>query len=166
MTVRSSLVVAAGAELVAATCAAAHVDITPRQIPPQKLARLTVTVENERVRASTVKVAIKLPSNLIVVRFEPKPGWRRTTTIRPLARPLRINGQTIRRRAEIVTWVARKRGFGPGHVRSAFRLRAVARTRAGRTLAFPTVQTYSNGEITRWIGSPDSDTPAARVTIR
>ena len=32
-------------------------------------------------------------------------------------------------------------------------------------LAFPANQTYSNGEVVRWIGAPDSETPAPRVTL-
>ena len=35
----------------------------------------------------------------------------------------------------------------------------------GQTLAFPANQTYSNGEVVRWIGAPDSETPASRVTL-
>ena len=32
-------------------------------------------------------------------------------------------------------------------------------------LVFPAVQTYSNGDVVRWIGDPDADTPAPRVTV-
>ena len=34
-----------------------------------------------------------------------------------------------------------------------------------KTLVFPATQTYSNGEVVHWIGAPDSDTPAPRVTL-
>jgi hypothetical protein len=30
---------------------------------------------------------------------------------------------------------------------------------------FPANQTYSNGEVVRWIGPPDADEPASRVTL-
>jgi len=168
MRLARNLSVAAAAGLVVTAGAAAHVEVTPKQIIARKLTRSTFTVENERPQAATVKVAVKLPASLIVVRFEPKAGWKRATTTRRLAIPLRINGQTIRRRVDVVTWVARtpRAHFGPGHVSGAFSLRAVVRAPAGRTLAFRTVQTYSNGEIVRWIGATGSDRPAARVRVR
>jgi uncharacterized protein len=37
--------------------------------------------------------------------------------------------------------------------------------KAGDKLTFKAIQTYSNGEIVRWIGAPDSDTPAPIVTV-
>jgi hypothetical protein len=33
------------------------------------------------------------------------------------------------------------------------------------TLIFTTVQTYSNGDVVRWIGDPGADLPASRVTV-
>ena len=33
------------------------------------------------------------------------------------------------------------------------------------TLTFKAVQTYDDGEVARWIGAPDSDTPAPTVTL-
>jgi uncharacterized protein len=35
----------------------------------------------------------------------------------------------------------------------------------GTELAFPAVQTYSNGEIVRWIGPPDAEEPAPTVAV-
>ena len=37
--------------------------------------------------------------------------------------------------------------------------------KAGGTLAFKAVQTYSNGEVVRWIGPPDADEPAPQVKL-
>jgi hypothetical protein len=35
----------------------------------------------------------------------------------------------------------------------------------GDVISFPTVQTYSNGHVVRWIGAPTADTPAPTVDI-
>jgi hypothetical protein len=35
----------------------------------------------------------------------------------------------------------------------------------GEELVFPSLQTYSNGEVVRWIGPADSDTPAPIVAV-
>jgi hypothetical protein len=36
---------------------------------------------------------------------------------------------------------------------------------AGRTLAFPSTQTYNDGEVVRWMGAAGSDTPAPTVNV-
>jgi LPXTG-motif cell wall-anchored protein len=36
---------------------------------------------------------------------------------------------------------------------------------AGKTLSFPTLQTYDSGRVVRWIGPPDAEKPAPRVTL-
>ena len=36
---------------------------------------------------------------------------------------------------------------------------------AGKTLQFKAIQTYSNGDVVRWIGAADSDHPAPHVTV-
>jgi uncharacterized protein len=35
----------------------------------------------------------------------------------------------------------------------------------GTTLTFKALQTYSNGDIVRWIGPPDSEEPAPQVKL-
>ena len=35
----------------------------------------------------------------------------------------------------------------------------------GTALTFKALQTYDNGDIVRWIGAPDADTPAPQVTL-
>jgi len=37
--------------------------------------------------------------------------------------------------------------------------------KAGDKLTFKALQTYSNGDIVRWIGAPDADSPAPQVTV-
>ena len=37
--------------------------------------------------------------------------------------------------------------------------------KAGSTLTFKAIQTYSGGEVVRWIGAPDSEQPAPQVKL-
>jgi hypothetical protein len=37
--------------------------------------------------------------------------------------------------------------------------------KAGDKLTFKALQTYSNGEVVRWIGAPDANEPAPQVTV-
>ena len=36
---------------------------------------------------------------------------------------------------------------------------------AGKALTFKALQTYSSGEVVRWIGPPDAEEPAPQVTL-
>ena len=54
--------------------------------------------------------------------------------------------------------------IGPGQF-TDFPLSVQIPGRAGDRLTFKALQTYSNGEVVRWIGGPDSDTPAPIVTV-
>src|SRR5918994_575070 len=49
-------------------------------------------------------------------------------------------------------------GIGPGEFQD-FGLSLSVPDKAGSTLTFKAVQTYSSGEVVRWIGSPHSEQP-------
>jgi uncharacterized protein YcnI len=155
------------AAMVMAAPALAHVEVTPARITAGTPARLTLRVENERSTAATTKVVVKLPTNIAVLRFDPKAGWSRRVTIQRLPKPMRVAGRTIRSRVAIVTWTATsaRTGIGPGTDAGAFGFTAVAWATGTRVLVFPTVQTYTNGDVVYWIGPPGSDEPAARVVL-
>jgi uncharacterized protein YcnI len=155
------------AALVMAAPALAHVELSPRLITAGMPARLTMTVPNERSTTATTKVAVRLPTNVAVLRFAPKAGWSRSVTMQRLAKPVRVAGRTIRSRVAIVTWRATsaRARIGPGSVAGAFVFTAVAWATGTRVLVFPTVQTYSNSEAVQWIGQPGSNEPAARVVL-
>jgi uncharacterized protein YcnI len=153
---------------VLAAPAFAHVEISPDHVSRRAVSHLTISVENERSNAQTVKVVMKLPARFIATKLDPKAGWRVSATSKPLTKPLRVNGRKVSRRIDIVTWKATRAAarFGPGHAHSTFGLRGVARAAAGAALIFPTLQTYSSGEVVHWIGAPASDEPAPRVVVR
>ena len=60
-----------------------------------------------------------------------------------------------------MTWTARKqRQDRPGQFRD-FPISVQIPGKAGDTLTFKALQTYSNGEVVRWIGATDADARAA-----
>jgi uncharacterized protein YcnI len=132
------------AALILAPAAAAHVTINPAAVPAGSFARFDLHVPNERENASTTKVAVKLPEGLDEVSFEPKPGWRRSV------------------KGDAITWEGGT--IGPGEF-DEFSLSAKVPDEPGSKLTFPAVQTYSNGEVVHWIGTPDADEPAPQVTL-
>lgn len=128
--------------VLAAPAASAHVTVQPTEAAAGSFARFVVRVPNERDNAATVKVEVQLPEGL-EARFQPKAGWTRT-----------VSGRTV-------TWEGGR--IEPGEFDEfGFSTRMPDKP---TLLEFPAVQTYSNGEVVRWVGPADAEEPAARVTV-
>jgi uncharacterized protein YcnI len=141
--------------------ALAHVTMNPREAPADSFFRFAVRVPNERDNPTT-KITVRMPAGLTFVSFQPKTGWKRTVRMQKLSKPLKIFGETITERVATVTWSGGT--ILPGEF-DEFGLSAHLPNAPGRQLVFPALQTYASGEIVRWIGPPDADTPASRVTL-
>jgi periplasmic copper chaperone A len=159
---RKAILVTAAGALLAAPAASAHVTVNPDEVPADSFARLTVRVPTERPEAATTTVTVRLPQGLHFVSFQPKPGWARTVITEKLDPPATVFGERISERIATVTWTGGR--IAPGEF-DEFGLSAKVPNAPGRTLVFPALQTYEGGEVVRWIGSPDADEPAARVTL-
>ena len=153
---------AVGGALVGVPAASAHVTVNPNEVAADSFSRFAVRVPNERPNAATTKIVVRLPQGLFFVSFQPKPGWKRTVTTAKLNPPVELFGEKQTERVATVTWEGGR--IAPGEF-DEFGLSAKVPNAPGKTLAFPANQTYSNGEVVRWIGAPDSETPASRVTL-
>jgi uncharacterized protein len=148
--------------LLAVPAASAHITVNPNEVPVDSFSRFAVRVPTERPNADTTKIVLQLPEGLEFVGFQPKPGWKRTVTMVKLANPVTDDeGETVTERIGTVTWEGGR--IGPGEF-DEFGLSAKVPAEQ-TTLEFPATQTYSNGEVVRWIGEPDAETPAPRVTL-
>ena len=156
-----TLLAIAGA-LVGVPAASAHVTVNPNEAAADSFSRFAIRVPNELPNADTTKVVVRLPKGLFFVSFQPKPGWKRTVTMEKLDPPVELEGEMQTERVATVTWEGGK--IAPGEF-DEFGMSAKVPDAPGQTLAFPANQTYSNGEVERWIGAPDSETPAPRVTL-
>jgi uncharacterized protein YcnI len=161
MRFRTALILAGVTAAVLAPSAAAHVTLNPDAVPADSFSRFAVRVPTER-GVPTVKVTLRIPEGLTFVSFQPKPGWTRTVQMVKLAKPITMEGETVTERVGTVTWSGGS--IGPGEF-DEFGMSAHVPNSPGRELVFPAVQTYSNGEVVRWIGAPDADEPAPRVTL-
>ncbi len=139
--------------------ALAHVTVQPTEATAGSFARFVVRVPNERDDAATTKVEVQLPEALTSVSFQPKAGWTRTTERKDLARPIEVFGERVTQYVASVTWEGGR--IDPGEFEE-FGFSARVPDNAA-TLRFPALQTYSSGEVVRWIGPPDSEEPAGRV---
>lgn len=139
--------------------AAAHVTVQPAEAISGTFSRFVVRVPNERPDADTTKVVVKMPP-LTFVSFEPKDGWKRKVKMVTLDEPIDAFGQEITEAVGKVTWKGGR--IGPGEF---LEFGFSARMPDGEeTLTFEALQTYSGGEVVKWTGAPDSETPAASLT--
>jgi uncharacterized protein YcnI len=156
--VASALAVPAAAE--------AHVTLQPNSAAAGAFTVENVRVPNERDNASTVKVDLQLPHGFVFASYEPKPGWTVKVTTAKLATPIQTDDGPIDEEVRRITFT----GHGPnGKIAPGqfmdFPLSVQIPGKPGDKLTFKALQTYSNGEVVRWIGAPDSDAPAPIVTV-
>jgi len=149
---------AAGATLIAATPAFAHVTAQPGQAVQGDYAVISLRVPTESDTAGTVKLQVTLPAEHAItsVRTTPRPGWTVTTTTVPLNPPVERYGHTYTEVINTVTWTADPgTRIGPGEF-ADFPLSLGPLPEVDR-LVLPAVQTYDDGEVVAWDQAPSPD---------
>jgi uncharacterized protein len=156
----------AAALLSSPAVAEAHVTVQPAEAPAGGFVRLDVRVPNERDDAATTKVDLKLPPGFAEASYEPVPGWTVKVAKSKLAKPIKTDDGEVTEQVSRITWTAKRTadGIPPGAFQD-FGLSVQVPGRAGDTLTFKALQTYSNGTVVRWIGANDSDAPAPVVRV-
>lgn len=152
--------------------ASAHVQVSSSDASQGGEGKVTFRVPDESDTASTVKIAIQLPSKTPIasVAVEPVPGWTVKLTRTALKPPVTTDdGDTISERVSVVEFdAAQGGGIKPGEFQE-FSL-SVGPLPKVATLAFPVVQTYSDGKDVAWIepsveGSPEPEHPVPTLTL-
>jgi uncharacterized protein YcnI len=163
---KRTLLLAAAALLLAPAAAEAHVTVQPNTAPAGGFVRLDVRVPNERDDADTTKVDVKFPPGFAEASYEKVPGWTIKVTKAKLAKPIQTDDGPVTEGVSEITWTAHSAadGIPPGAFQD-FGLSVQVPGKAGDTLTFKALQTYSNGTIVHWIGAKDSDTPAPTVQV-
>jgi uncharacterized protein YcnI len=151
--------------------ASAHVKVRPsRMVAGTTDALIAFVAPNERDNARTVKLEVFFPRQpLLGVLTSPIPGWTSRTSNTTLAKPLRTDDGTIDRVVSSITWTSTGRGTLPGQYQS-FPISVGTMPNHAGTLVFKALQTYSSGEVVRWIQVPSSlsphpDSPAPTITL-
>jgi uncharacterized protein len=167
MKIRSYIVGAVVAALALAPTAAAHVTLQPSEAPAGGFTRLDVRVPNERDNAGTTKVEVQMPPGFLSVSTEPVPGWDAELTMRQLDEPVEQFGEQVTEEVGRITFTAdgEASAIKPGQFQDFGLSLAVPEGRPGSMLTFKALQTYSNDEVVRWIGPPDSEEPAPQVEL-
>lgn len=151
MSARRPLLVTAATVLAALGCAGAadaHVQLQPSLVAPNDPVEFTVLVPSER-EAHTTKVELKLPDGVLPFAYGETPGWTR--------RLVTADNGAIER----VVWTGKL--AKDGYARFTF---LAGTPEKPTTLTWKALQTYDDGTVARWIGSPDSESPAPVTQVR
>lgn len=164
-----ALAVAAVALVAVAPMAAAHVTVNPGEAEKGGFARLTFRVPNERDDATTTTVEVNFPEEapFTSVRVKPKTGWTYTMERRTLDEPLDNHGEMVTEVVSKITWTGGTIGTTEFE---EFDVSVGRMPEEGDFLLFPSIQTYSSGEVVRWIDEPveggeEPERPAPLLTL-
>jgi uncharacterized protein YcnI len=152
--------------LLAPAAAQAHVTVQPNSAPAGAFTVESIRVPNEMDDAVTTKVDVQLPHGFAAASYEAVPGWTAKITKSKLAKPVQTDDGPIDEEVSRIAFTAdsKKDAIQPGQFRD-FPLSVQIPGRAGDKLTFKALQTYSNGQVVRWIGPADADQPAPRLTV-
>jgi periplasmic copper chaperone A len=160
-----TLFTVAVAALALAGLAQAHVTVHPNALPSGGFTVVNLQVPNERPKASTVKVDVQIPPGVFFLSTAPIPGWTAKVYFTKLAKPVKVFDDVSTQQVSRVVWTAKLGKIGPGQFQSFPMSMLVPSVKAGTLLTFKALQTYSNGEVVRWIGPPSADEPAPQVIV-
>jgi len=150
--------------------ASAHVTLDPDEAEAGGFTILHFQVPNESDTASTVKVEIAMPQGVVLpsVLAEPVAGWTVSVETTPLETPIETDDGVVTEAVSQVTYEGGE--IKPGEFQ-LFNIEAgPLPDQAGTTLLFPAVQTYSDGQVVRWVdqtqaGQPEPEHPAPHLNL-
>jgi uncharacterized protein YcnI len=166
-----SLLAAGVVALVVATAAPAwaHVTIQPGEAEGGGFATQGFQVPNERDDASTVQVEVELPTDhpIAFVSVQPVPGWTIDVERTTLDEPVASEGGEVTDVVSKITWSGGE--IAPGQFQ-VFPVSMGPLPTDTDELVFKALQTYSDGEVVRWIEEPtasgeEPEHPAPVLTL-
>jgi periplasmic copper chaperone A len=152
--------------------ASAHVNVSSTDARQGGFGKVTVRVPNESETAGTTKVAVSMPTDVLLssVRVKPHFGWTFTAPKVKLATPVKQGDKTITEAVATITWTA-----DPGvSIKPAsfdeFEFSAGTMPTDKTSLSFAAVQTYSDGKVVNWnepkvAGAAEPKHPAAVLEL-
>jgi uncharacterized protein YcnI len=171
-TLRRAVVVtggAAAAVLLLAVPALAHITITPDSAPAGSAAVLTFHIPNEEAHADTTTVDMQIPTDHPIAQLlvKPVPGWKISVRAITLRKPIVTDDGEFTQAVSEVIWSGGR--ILPGQFQD-FTVSADPLPAGVSQVAFKAIQTYSNGDVVRWIdlsqpGQPSPDHPAPVLAL-
>ncbi|MDV9178434.1 YcnI family protein [Streptomyces sp. W16] len=159
--------------LAAAGVASAHVTVHPESYAKGATdGVITFRVPNEEDKASTTKVQVYLPTDhpVLGVLVTPQNGWTAKVTTSKLKTPVKTDDGTITDAVSEITWTGGKIGAGQFE---DFNVAFGQLPEDTDQLTFKTLQTYSDGDVVRWIeettaggDEPENPAPVLKLTAK
>ena len=152
--------------LTVVSAASAHVTLQPDSAAAGDYVVLDVRVPNEEDNAGTTKVDLQLPPGFAFASYQRVPGWSVDVKTEKLAEPVQTDDGPLTEGVTEMIWTADNAAsaIAPGQFQD-FPISVQIPDKPGESLTFKALQTYSNGEVVRWIGAPDSEHPAPQVAV-
>ncbi|MET8907565.1 YcnI family protein [Micromonospora sp. NPDC004551] len=135
--------------------ASAHVTVNPKEATQGGYTKVTFRVPNEKDNANTTKVEVNLPagSPIASVSLKPITGWTAKTETSKLATPIKSDDGEITEAVTKITWTADgAAAIKPGQFQE-FDV-SLGPLPESDQMVFKTLQTYSDGDVVRWIEEP------------
>ena len=147
----------------------AHVTVDPSSAPKGAEITLGFRVPNEEATASTIKIQIFFPAAHPVLGVDPQsvPGWSDQIHTVPLNPPVQTDDGPLTEYVSEVDWFGG--AIKPGHFQEFYVLAQQLPTDTNQVV-FKALQTYSDGNVVRWIettppGGPEPAHPAPVLTL-
>ncbi|WP_446929844.1 YcnI family copper-binding membrane protein, partial [Ralstonia sp. VS2407] len=145
--------------------------VNPKEGTQGGYGRFAFRVPNESDTASTVKVEVNLPENAPVgsVSTMPVPGWTVAVEKRKVDPPIEVHGSQLTEAVSKLTFTAAPNGgVKPGEFQE-FPV-SMGPLPQVDTMVFKVLQTYSDGNVSRWIeeptpGAEEPENPAPVLTL-
>jgi uncharacterized protein YcnI len=146
----------------------AHVTVSPDSAPKGASdVEIGFRVPNEEASASTNQIQIALPSSppILNALAESVPGWTDSIVTTHLAKPIQTDDGPLTDVVTQVSWKADSpaNAIKPGNYEK-FGILVGSLPSTGDQIVFRAIQTYSNGDVVRWIdpvvpGGPEAEHP-------
>ncbi len=148
--------------------AQAHISLHPNTIPAGAFVTLNVRVPGEQAGAYAYKVDMLVPPGFTEIDTQNVPGWSVKEIVSKLATPIQTDEGPVSEEVSQIVWTGDRSRLGRlenGQFIQFPLSIAMPSDIAGRSLAFKTIQYYSNGKAIHWIGPPSAEYPAPTVNI-
>jgi periplasmic copper chaperone A len=148
--------------------AGAHISLHPNTIPAGAFVTLDVRVPGEQQGAYVYKVDMLVPPGFTAIDTQSVPGWSVKEIVVKPAKPIKADEGPVDEEVSQIVWTGDRSKLGRIENGSFIQFPlsiAMPVDLTGRSLAFKTVQYYSNGKIVHWIGPPSAEFPAPTLNV-
>jgi uncharacterized protein YcnI len=148
--------------------AQAHISLHPNTIPAGAFVTLNVRVPGEQEGAYAYKIDMLIPPGFTEIDTQNVPGWSVKEIVVKPATPIQTPEGPVDEEVSQIVWTGDRSKLGRLENGSFIQFPlsiAMPSDIAGQSLAFKTIQYYSNGKVIHWIGPPSAEYPAPTVNI-